>query len=54
VTLVFDVPDDVLDRAYAEYEHFRLRFAAEEITRYELGEDGIWLPEREYRLGVSG
>lgn len=51
VTLAFEVSDDALDRAFADHEDFRLAFIVEGFTRYELGEDGIWLPEFDYRFG---
>ena len=51
VTLAFEVSEKALDRAYADHINFRLSFIVEGFTRYELGEDGIWLPERDYRFG---
>ncbi len=53
VTLAFEVPDEALDRAFADHEGFRLSFPVEGFTRYELGEDGIWLPEHDYRFGEA-
>ena len=50
VTLAFDVADEVLNRAADEHRDFRLTFTATEFSRYELGEDGIWLPERDFPL----
>jgi 2'-5' RNA ligase len=54
VTLAFDVADEMLDLAFAEHADFRLTFRADEFSRYVLGEDGIWLPERDFVLGDSG
>jgi len=51
VTLAFDVADDVLDRAFADHANYSLTFSATHITRYDLGEDGIWQPEADFTLG---
>lgn len=51
VTLAFDVADEQLDRAFSEHANFRLDFTASEFSRYELAEEGIWLPERNFPFG---
>jgi len=51
VTLAFDVADEVLDRAFADHATYSLTFKATHITRYDLGEDGIWQPEADFTLG---
>lgn len=50
VTLVFDVDDDTLDRASEELANFSARFPVATITRYELGEEGVWFAESEFAL----
>lgn len=50
VTLAFDVPDDALDRAFAESADLDATFTVTEIVRYELGEEGVWSPACSYAL----
>ncbi|HVQ18854.1 MAG TPA: 2'-5' RNA ligase family protein [Actinomycetes bacterium] len=52
VTLAFDVPDEQLDRAVAENDTVSMSFAVAHFTRYELGPDGVWLPERDFALAT--
>jgi len=51
VTLAFDVADEVLDQAFADHATYSMTFNATHITRYDLGEDGIWQPEADFTLG---
>jgi len=51
VTLAFDVADEVLDQAFADHATYSMTFNASHITRYDLGEDGIWQPEADFTLG---
>lgn len=51
VTLALDVPDDVLDKAMADYASFEASFPVTTLTRYDLGEEGLWQPEREFAFG---
>jgi 2'-5' RNA ligase len=50
VTLACEVPDEDLDRAYAELIDLRAVFTVDEIVRYELGEEGVWHPARTFGL----
>lgn len=51
VTLAVDVPEPTLDQAVADHADFYAEFMATTVTRYSLGEDGIWLPEQDFVLG---
>lgn len=51
LTMAFEVADDVLDRALAEYATFDAAFKVTELTRYTLGEEGVWQPARDFPLG---
>ena len=50
MTLVHNMPEDVLDRAFEEYEDFSAIFVADCITLYQQELDGVWHPIRDYRL----
>ncbi|WP_298459458.1 2'-5' RNA ligase family protein [uncultured Cellulomonas sp.] len=50
VTVAHEVPDDALDRAFAELAPFEARFAVDAISVYEHGDDGVWRPVRDYPL----
>ncbi|HKA68655.1 MAG TPA: 2'-5' RNA ligase family protein [Actinomycetes bacterium] len=52
VTIAQDLPDDVLDRAFGALSGYDARFEVTEFSRYELGSDGVWRAERDYRLGA--
>lgn len=52
VTIAQDVPDDVLDRALGALSGYDVRFEVAEFSLYLLGSDGVWRPERRYRLGA--
>jgi 2'-5' RNA ligase len=50
VTVAHEVPDDALDRAYAELAHYEARFPVTSFQVYEHGDDGVWRPVRDYPL----
>ena len=50
VTVAHDLPEVVLDEAYAALADFSGRFAATEFVLYVHGEDG-WRPRRTFTLG---
>jgi hypothetical protein len=44
------VPDEALDRAFADLAGFEARFDVPEIHVYEHGDDGMWRPMGRYAL----
>ncbi len=48
VTVAHDVPDDALDRAFAELAGFEARYRVEALQVYEHGDDGVWRPRRSF------
>lgn len=50
VTVAHDLPDDVLDHAYAALADFSARFPVREFALYVHGTDG-WSPRRVFPLG---
>lgn len=53
VTLVHNMPEDVLDHAFEEYANYSAIFVADCITLYQQELDGVWHPIRDYRLSGS-
>ncbi len=51
VTVAHHVPDEALDRAFAELADFECTFVVEEFHLYEHGADGVWRPVRSFALG---
>jgi 2'-5' RNA ligase len=51
VTIAHEVPDDALDRAFAEMAGFEARFDVAEIHVYEHGDDGMWRTIGAFPLG---
>ena len=51
VTVAHEVPDDALDRAFAELGHYEARFPVTGFQVYEHGDDGVWRPVRDFGLG---
>jgi 2'-5' RNA ligase len=55
VTVAHEVPDAALDRAFTELAGFEAEFDVREVHLFEHGDDGVWRPERGFRLGeLSG
>ena len=52
VTVAHDLPDDVLDDAYAALAEYAARFTVAELVLYVHG-DGGWSPRRSFPLGVN-
>ncbi|MGH3264431.1 MAG: 2'-5' RNA ligase family protein [Trebonia sp.] len=50
VTVAHDVPDDVLDRAFAELADYEAGFEVVHFGLFERGADGVWRTEREFPL----
>lgn len=53
VTVAHDVPDDDLDRAFAELADFEAQFLVDSIQVFEHGDDGVWRPVRSFPLTAS-
>lgn len=53
VTLVHEVPDAVMDQAFAEHCQFSATFEATAFTRYEQDGAGMWQPVATYPLGQT-
>lgn len=51
VTIAHEVPDEALDRAFADMARFEARFDVPEIHVYEHGDDGMWRTIGAYPLG---
>ena len=51
VTLVHEVPDAVMDRAFDDFSEYRLSFIADHFTLYQQDEARVWQPVRDYPLG---
>lgn len=51
VTIAHDVPEDALDRAFADMAGFEARFDVTEIHVYEHGDDGEWRTMGAFPLG---
>jgi 2'-5' RNA ligase len=52
VTVAHDVPAEQLDAAYAGLAGFDARFPVNVFTMFVQGSDGVWLPRREFPLGI--
>jgi 2'-5' RNA ligase len=50
VTVAHEVPEDALDRAYAELAHYEAQFPVTSFQVYEHGDDGVWRPVRDFPL----
>ncbi len=51
VTVVHDAAAEALDRAFEELAGFSATFTVRAFHLYELGDDGVWRPAEEFRLG---
>jgi 2'-5' RNA ligase len=51
VTIAHDLPYDVLERAFDEMAGYDVRFQAWGFSLYEHGSDGVWRPQRDFKLG---
>jgi 2'-5' RNA ligase len=51
VTIAHEVPDEALDRAFADMADFEARFDVTEIHVYEHGDDGMWRTIGAFPLG---
>lgn len=50
VTLVHEVPDAALDRAFHDFADYRFDFTAVKFTLYQQDERRVWHPVRDYPL----
>ncbi len=53
VTVAHEIPDEALDRAFSQMATFEATFEAASFHMFELGDDGVWHPGREFPLGGS-
>lgn len=53
VTVAHEVDDAALDRAFTEMASFASTFEAGSFHLFELGDDGVWRPVREFVLGSN-
>jgi 2'-5' RNA ligase len=44
VTVAHHLPDEALDRAFAELAGYEVRFIVDAVHLYEHGEDAVWRP----------
>jgi 2'-5' RNA ligase len=51
VTVGHDLPDDALDAAFEGLAAFDARFRVDAFTLFEQGDDEVWRPMRDFRLG---
>lgn len=51
VTIAHEVPEEALDRAFADMAGYEARFDVTEIHVYEHGDDGMWRPIGSFPLG---
>lgn len=51
VTLVHELPEQVLDAAFHDFAEYRFSFMADAFTLYEQDSAHVWQPVRVYRLG---
>ena len=50
VTVAHEVPDEALDRAFAQMTPFDASFDVDALWLYGHGDDGVWRPERRFAL----
>jgi 2'-5' RNA ligase len=53
VTVAHDIPDEALDQAYAGLAGFDARFPVPAFTVFEQESGGVWVPRKDFGLGVS-
>lgn len=51
ITLVHEVDEATMDRAYADFADYRFTFTATEFTLYQRDDQRVWHPVQDYRLG---
>jgi 2'-5' RNA ligase len=51
VTVAHDLPEDVLDRAYAQLTDYAALFDVSSFSLYEHGADQVWRPRRSFAVG---
>jgi 2'-5' RNA ligase len=50
VTVAHDVPPEALDYVYEGLTDYEARFGVDRFTMFEQDVDGVWQPQREFRL----
>jgi 2'-5' RNA ligase len=51
VTIAHDLPDDLLDTAFAKLSAYEAVFPIWGFSLYEHGSDGVWRPQRDFPFG---
>jgi 2'-5' RNA ligase len=51
VTIAHDLPDEMLDRAFAKLAGYEAVFPVWGYSLYEHGVDGVWRPQRDFPFG---
>ncbi|MDQ2624208.1 MAG: 2'-5' RNA ligase family protein [Actinomycetota bacterium] len=51
VTVAHELEDPALDEAFSSLERFEASFVVDSFSLFDHGEDGLWRPAREFRLG---
>jgi 2'-5' RNA ligase len=51
ITVAHDLPDDVLDRAFAQLSDYAAQFDVTAFSLYEHGVDQVWRPRRSFAIG---
>ena len=51
VTLVHEVGEEIMDKAFTEWADFRFSFTADRFTLYVQDAERVWQPQRDYLLG---
>lgn len=54
VTVVHDLGDDALDRAFEQLADYEARFTVWGFTLFEQGRDLVWRPQRDFPFGAGG
>jgi len=53
VTVAHDVPEPLLDRAFAELSAYDASFKVWGFSLFEKGRDGVWRPQRDFPFGST-
>ncbi len=54
VTVAHELPEEVLDRAFAALTTYEAVFDVPGFTLFERGDDGVWRPVQDFPFGLTG